>query len=149
MKKLFVDANILMRVIVGKEYNLLKYLVGTEPYTSTPVLEEAAYKIIALSILEATGGTISVYKIKKSFERGVAEDLVKARLSALNKLVEKLKEKLNVIPPTLEDFEVSKEIVIKFRLFPNDTLIATIMQRKNIDLLLTLDSDFNEYLGLK
>ena len=145
MKKLFVDANILIRVIVGKEYNLLKYLVGTEPYTSTSVLEEAAYKIIALSILEATGGTISVYKIKKSFERGVAEDLIKARLSALNKLV----EKLNVIPPTLEDFEVGKEIAIKFRLFPNDALIAAIMQRKNIDLLLTLDSDFKRIPWIK
>ena len=35
MKKLFVDANIFIRVIVGKEYDLLRYLVGTEPYTST------------------------------------------------------------------------------------------------------------------
>lgn len=46
MKKLFVDANILIRIIVGKEYNLLKHLVGTEPYTSTPFLKEAAYKVI-------------------------------------------------------------------------------------------------------
>jgi|GEM_PF-6752868 len=53
MKRLFVDANILIRVVVGKEYDLLEYLVGTEPYTSTSVLEEAAYKIVALSVMEA------------------------------------------------------------------------------------------------
>ncbi len=145
MKKLFVDANILIRVIVGKEYNLLKYLVGTEPYTSTSVLEEVAYKIIALSILETTEGTIGVYKIKKLFERGRAEDSIKARLSSLNELV----EKLNVVPPTLEDFEVSKEIAIKYKLYPNDALIAAIMQRKSIDLLLTLDSDFKRIPWIK
>ncbi len=145
MKKLFVDANILIRIIVGKEYNLLKYMVGTEPYTSTSVLEEATYKIIALSILEAEGETISAYKIRKSFEKGVAEDVIKARLSGLNKLV----EKLNIISPILEDFEASKEIIIKFKLLPNDALIVAMMQRKGIDLLLTLDSDFKRIPWIK
>ncbi len=63
MRRLFVDANILIRVIIGKEYRLLEYLVGAEPYISTHVLEEAAYKLIALSIIEKEG-SMSAYRIK-------------------------------------------------------------------------------------
>ena len=88
MRKLFIDANIPIRIIVGKEYDFLKYLVGTEPYTSTTVLEETTYKIIALSIMEAKGEALSVHKVKKLFENGIADHLIKSRLSALNKLVE-------------------------------------------------------------
>lgn len=38
MRKLFVDANIFIRVIFNKEHSLLEYLIGTEPYTSTTSL---------------------------------------------------------------------------------------------------------------
>lgn len=145
MRKLFIDANILIRIIVGKEYDFLKYLVGTEPYTSTTVLEEAAYKIIALSVMEAKGETLSAYKVKKLFGKGVAGDLIKTRLTALNKLV----EKLNIIPPILEDFETSKEIITEYKLLPNDALMAAIMRRKNISLLLTLDRDFRRIPWIK
>ena len=75
----------------------------------------------------------------------MAKDLIKTRLSALNKLV----EKINIISLTLNDFETSKEIVIKFKLLPNDALIVAIMQRKGIDLLLTLDSDFQRVPWIK
>ena len=138
MRKLFIDANILIRVIVGKEYSLLKNLIGTEPYTSTTVLEEATYKIIALSIMEIEGESLNAYKIKKLFKKGIAEDLIKKRLSALNKLI----EKFNIVSPTYEDFEKSKEIITEYKLLPNDALIVAIIQRKNIDTLLTLDEDF-------
>ena len=105
MRKLFVDANIFIRIIIGKEHNLLEHLVGTEPYTSTHVLEEVMYKLIALSIIEAKGA-MSAYKVRKLFEKGIAENTIKARLSGLDKIV----EKLNVIPPTFRDFEESKKI---------------------------------------
>lgn len=145
MRKLFIDANILIRIIVGKEYDFLKYLVGTEPYTSTTVLEEVAYKIIALSVIEAKREALGAYKVKKLFEKGAAEDLIKSRLTALNKLI----EKLNIIPPILEDFETSKDIITQYKLLPNDALIVAIMQRKNISLLLTLDSDFKRIPWIK
>jgi len=86
-----------------------------------------------------------VYKVKKLFEKGVAEDLIKSRLTALNKLI----EKLNVIPPILEDFEASKEIIAQYKLLPNDALMVAIMRRKNISLLLTLDSDFRQVPWIK
>lgn len=138
IKRLFVDANILVRIVVGKEYGLLKHLIGTEPYTSATVLEEAAYKIIALSILEVEGGKPGPYRIRKLFEKGVADDTIKARLAGLNMLV----EKINIIASTREDFEQSKEIIDKYRLLPNDALIVAMMRRRGISELLTLDSDF-------
>ncbi len=83
MRRLFVDANILIRIIFNKEHSLLEHLIGTEPYTSTHILEEAAYKIIALSVIESEG-PVSVYKVRKLFEKGVAERIIIARLAALD-----------------------------------------------------------------
>ena len=47
-------------------------------------------------------------------------------MPALNKLV----EKLNIIPPILEDFETSKEIIIQYKLLPNDALTVAIVTEK-------------------
>ncbi len=144
MRRLFVDANVLIRIIVNKEHHLLEYLVGTEPYTSTHVLEEAMYKLIALSIIEVEG-PVSAYKVRKLFEKGVAEDIIKARLAGLNKIA----EKLNVIPPTYSDFEESKRIALEYRLLPSDALIVAIMKREEIKEILTMDSDFKRIPWLK
>ncbi len=144
MRRLFVDANILIRIIVNKEHNLLKYLVGTEPYTSTHVLEEAMYKLIALSIMEVEG-PVNAYKVRKLFERGVTEDTIKARLAGLNKIA----EKLNIIPPTYSDFEESKRIALEYKLLPSDALIVAIMGREEIKEILTMDSDFKRISWLK
>ena len=79
-----------------------------------------------LSAIEKEGA-ISAYKIRKLFEKGI-EDIIKARLAGLNKIA----EKLNVIPPTLRDFEESKKIAIEYKLLPNDALIVAIMSREGI-----------------
>ena len=76
--------------------SLLEHLIGTEPYTSTHVLEEAAYELIALSIIESQG-SVSAYKVKKLLERGVAEEAIRARLTALDRIT----EKFNVNPTNL------------------------------------------------
>ena len=153
MRRLFVDANVLIRIIVNKEHNLLKYLVGTEPYTSTHVLEEAMYKLIALSIIEVEG-PLNAYKVRKLFERGVAGDAIKARLAGLNKIA----ERLNIIPPTYSDFEESKKIALEykllqsitvFKLLPSDALIVAIMSKEGIKEILRMDSDFKRIPWLK
>jgi len=76
--------------------------------------------------------------LSKVFEKGIAENVIKARLAGLNKIA----EKLNVIPSTLRDFEESKKIVMEYKLLPNDALIVAVMSREGIRELLTLDSDF-------
>ena len=137
MRKLFVDANIFIRIIFNKELGLLGHLVGTEPYTSTHVLEEAAYKLIALSIIESQG-PVSAYKARKLFEKGVAEETIRVRLVALDRIA----EKLNVVPPTYSDFKESMKIALEYKLLPSDALIVAIMRREEIKEILTLDSDF-------
>ena len=144
MRRLFVDANIFIRIIFNKEFSLLEHLIGTETYTSTHVLEEAAYKLIALSIIESQG-PVSAYKVRKLFERGVAEETIRARLTAL----EKISEKLNVIPPTHSDFKESEKILLEHKLLPSDALIVAIMRREEIKEILTLDSDFKRIPWLK
>ena len=144
MRKLFVDANIFIRIIFNKEHSLLEHLVGTEPYTSTHVLEEAAYKLIALSIIESQG-PISVYKMRKLFESGVAEDTIRTRLAGLDKIA----EKLNIIPPTYSDFRESTTIALEYKLLPSDALIVAIMRREEIKEILTLDNDFRRISWLK
>ncbi len=137
MRRLFVDANIFIRIIFNKEFGLLEHLIGAEPYTSTHVLEEAAYKLIALSIIESQG-PVSAYKVRKLFERGVAEETIRARLVALDRIT----DKLNVIPPTYSDFKESEKIALEYKLLPSDALIVAIMRREEIKEILTLDSDF-------
>ena len=144
MRRLFVDANIFIRIIFGQEFSLLEHLVGAEPYTSTHVLEEAAYKLIALTIIEAHG-SMSAYKVKKLFDKGVAEETIRARLAAL----ERMAEKLNVIPPTYNDFKEARKITVEYKLLPSDALIVAIMMREDIKEILTLDSDFKRIPWLK
>lgn len=88
---------------------------------------------------------MSAYKVRKLFEKGVAEDIIKARLAGLNKIA----EKLNVIPPTYSDFEESKRIALEYRLLPSDALIVAIMRREEIKEILTMDSDFKRIPWLK
>lgn len=144
-RRLFVDANILVRVVVGGEYELLRHLIGAEAYTSTTVLEEASYKIIALTLFEAEGGTLSAYKVRKLFEKGVAREIIESRLAGLNKLA----ERLNIIAPTWGDFEEAKKIMLEYRLLPNDALIAAMAKHRNIDMILSLDSDFRKIPWLR
>ncbi len=144
MRRLFVDANIFIRIIFNKEHGLLEHLVGTEPYTSTHVLEEAAYKLIALSIIESQG-PVSAYKVRKLFEKGAAEETIRARLVALDRIA----GKLNVIPPTYSDFKESEKIALEHKLLPSDALIVAIMRREEIKEILTLDSDFERVPWLR
>ena len=127
MRRLFVDANIFIRTIFNKEFSLLEHLIGAEPYTSTHVLEETAYKLIALSIIESQG-PVSAYKVRKLFESGVAEETIRTRLVALDRIA----EKLNVIPPTYSDFKEGTRISLEYKLLPSDALIVAIMRREEI-----------------
>ncbi len=83
--------------------------------------------------------------MRKLFERGVAEETIRARLVALDRIT----EKLNVIPPTYSDFKESMKIALEYKLLPSDVLIAAIMRREEIKEILTLDSDFRRIPWLR
>ena len=137
MRRLFVDANIFIRIIFNREHSLLEHLIVTEPYTSIHVLEEASYKLIGLSIIESQR-PVSSNKVRKLFEKEAAEGVIRARLAALDRIT----RKMNVTPPTYSDFRESMKIALEYKPLPSDALISAIMKREEIKEILTLDSDF-------
>lgn len=83
--------------------------------------------------------------MRKLFERGIAEDTIRARLAALDKIA----EKLNIIPPTYSDFKEDIKISLEYKLLPSDALTVAIMKREEAKEILTLDNDFKQIPWLK
>ncbi|MFW6194860.1 MAG: PIN domain-containing protein [Halobacteriota archaeon] len=108
--------------------------------TSINVLEEAEFKIVVGSVLEDLElEKANFYKVKSEFEKGTGERVIKDRLHVLNYL----KDKLLIL--TLEEaiFDVSKDIIGKYKLLSNDALIAATCQHYTIKKIATFDSDFD------
>ncbi len=75
--------------------------------------------------------------MKNIFEREKIE-LIEKRLSVLNELTNIWR----VLEINKDVFEMSKKIIKKYRLLPNDALIATVAIYYNISTLITKDRDF-------
>jgi len=138
-EKCFIDTTIVLNVILEGKVNLLEKLSKYVLYTSVNVLEEAGFKIIISSVLEELGlDGANFYKIKDAFEKGCGEEVILNRLHTLNFL------RSNLIVLSLEDtiFDASKKIIEKYRLLPNDALIAATCKHYGIKKIATFDEDF-------
>lgn len=114
---------------------LSKYVL----HTSTNVLEEASFKTIIASVLgELNVERTNFFKIKEEFERGVGENVIADRLHVLNFL----KSRFVVLPVDDAVFDISKEIVKKYKLLPNDALMAATCKHYDIKKIATFDEDF-------
>jgi len=87
---------------IEKKIEILDALEKYEIYTIPNVLEELCYKII-MEIIAKKKNTNKFYELKSFFERGVCEDEIKMLFHSIN---------------------LAKEISIKYKLLPNDALIA-------------------------
>ncbi len=135
----FVDTTVILKVILEKQIDVLKKLSRYTLYTSVNVLEESAFKIVVSCVLEALEvEKTNIYKIKEGFEKGVRMDLISKRLHVLNFL----KSRLIVLSLNDKIFEFSKEIIKKYRLLPNDALIAATCKHYGIKKIATFDEDF-------
>lgn len=104
------------------------------------VLEEASFKIIISSVLESLKlEKYSFHRIKDEFEKDRGKALVVERLHLLNSI----KDKLIVLELNEDIFEIAKEVVEKYRLLPNDALIAATCKHYGIRKIATCDSDFD------
>ncbi|RLI81862.1 PIN domain nuclease [Archaeoglobales archaeon] len=138
-EKCFIDTTVLLDVILQGEMELLEKLSGYLLHTSVNVLEETGFKIIIASVLDSLGlEKTNFYRIKDAFERGYGGEAMLDRLHALNFM----KNGLIVLP--LEDviFDDSKKIIEKYRLLPNDALIAATCKHYGIKKIATFDDDF-------
>ncbi len=135
----FVDTSTILKVIIENEVELLEGLSKYVLHTSTNVLEEASFKIIVASVLgELNVERTNFFKIKEEFERGIAEKIIIDRLHVLNFL----KSRFVVLPVDDTIFDLSKEIVEKYKLLPNDALIAATCKHYSIKKIATFDDDF-------
>jgi len=144
LKRCYVDANVLVKAVIERDTSLFERLIGYELFTSVLTLEEAMYKVIALTVMEVEGRRLGAFSVKEKYRKKVAKDLIEARIKALNEIV----SRITVLSPTKEDFEYAKEIASEYKLLPNDALIVAVMRRRGIDEIATFDEDFRRVSGL-
>lgn len=133
-EKCLVDTTFLLKLIIEGEEKLIENVSKYMVYVPVNVLEETAYKIIILSFPEEE----KFYTIKKKFENGENIKIIVKRLHALNII----KNKFAVLDLNEEIFELSKELSLKYKLLPNDALIAATCKYYGINKIATFDRDF-------
>ena len=146
MERIFVDSTVFIKYARGEDDFLLR-LVGNELYTSINVFEECFYKLLLLKCGDITG-KISVYKLKDSLKKnynafkGVFEfmDFFESLISM--KVIHLLQINFKVL-------KIMREIVKKYRLLPNDALIAATCKYYGIKKIATFDDDFKKVDFLK
>jgi len=129
----------ILKVILEGELEVLRKLSTYALYVPVNVLEEASFKIIVSSVLdELNTAKYSFYRMKAEFEKGRGKKLIVDRLHLLNSI----KDKLVILELNEEIFDVSKEVIEKYRLLPNDALIAATCKHCGITKIATFDEDF-------
>jgi len=138
-KKCFIDTTVILEAILANNPEVLERIADHLLFTSINVLEEASYKIITGCILESLGvEKIGVFKIRDEFEKGNALNEIKEKLHILNFL----KNRLIILQLSEEVFDTSKEYIVKYKLLPNDALIAATCKHHGIRKIATFDEDF-------
>ena len=129
----------LLNVILEGDIDLLEKLASHILFLPANALEEASFKIIISSVLDTLqSNTYNFYQIKRAFEQGKGESLIARRLSMLNSL----KDKMIIRDITDTVFDISKELLKRFHLFPNDAVIAATCKHFGIPKIATFDGDF-------
>ncbi len=102
-------------------------------------MEELCYKII-MEIIAKKKNTTKFYELKSFFEQGVCENEIKELFRSINVV----KENIVILELNEEIFDLAKEISIKYKLLPNDALIAATCKYYGISKIATFDKDFEK-----
>ena len=137
-EKCIVDSTVLVKILLEKRTELLEKLLGYEVYVPANVLEETLFKIIMLG-LEAETGSNRFYELKESFEKSI--ELPEALMQRMHQL-NWIKDRFIVLGIDEKVFDEAKKISVKYRLLPNDALVAAAARLHGIQKIATLDNDF-------
>lgn len=138
-EKCVIDTSLLIKVILEGDMDVLIKLADFVSHIPVNVLEETSFKIVISSVLDSLNLEWSnFYRIKTEFEKGRGKELIADRLHLLNTI----KNKMIVLELNDDIFDISKEIVKKYYLLPNDALIAATCNYYGIKKIATFDSDF-------
>ncbi|MBC8522072.1 MAG: PIN domain-containing protein [Methanomicrobia archaeon] len=139
--KVFLDTSFFVDFFRGKQEakEIYEQIVSEELYTSLNVLEETTYILMKLKASDLTGikkhnDLIKELKKNEKVYRSCF-NLSKDFFSSL------LKWNVKVLPITLPWDDVL-EVMVKYRLLPNDALIAAICKHYGINKIATFDPDF-------
>ena len=133
--KLLIDTSFLYKLIIERNEKLLKVFEDYDVYVPVNVLEEISFKIIIVAL---SNGSYKFFEIKKKYEKGEEEFKISSYLHFLNNLL----NFITVLDLNKEIFELAKEIMLEYKLLPNDALIAATCKYYGIKKIATFDEDF-------
>lgn len=130
-----IDANIIVSFLIQAEdtdraAEILRDAL--EPVTTLNVLEESIY--IGLSLIYGSRG----FRLREDIKKDM-KDNARKYMSNLRTLIDKFN--INIINSP-KNLEMILDIITKYRLMPNDAIIAATCQHYGIKCIATFDSDF-------
>ena len=137
-----IDANIIVSFLIQAEETdrateILRE--SSEPVITLNILEESIY--IGLSLIYGSRG----FRLREDIKKDMKDD-ARTYMSNLRILTDRFN--INIIHPP-RDLEMISDIIIKYRLMPNDAIIAATCQHHGIKCIATFDSDFKRVDFLK
>lgn len=141
MDKIFVDSGIFVTHCMVGDDRLIKLLGEYELFTTPNVIEESFYKSLFLRA-EIVYGKSSKYLLKEKYikEQANFEPVYKYFANFLKRLI--LFEALKIVSADSNIILRSVELSWKYKLLPNDALIAAACEHYDLKKIATLDGDF-------
>ncbi len=143
-ERCFLDTNVLLKIIMENDFELLEKLKEKyDLYSSPNVIEELMFKIISLIISEETGD-YRFFSIKRNFKRGKGKGNIFQKISLVKYLIEM--KILKILEINDEIVNLSADICLKYNLLPNDAMVAATCLYYGIKKIASFDKDFDDIL---
>jgi len=140
--KIFIDTSFFVEYFLGNEEakNIYNKIRSKELYTSINVVEETTYILMKLIVsdLSNVDKHYEIIKKLKKDERVYETCLNKARVFYFSLIEEGVK----ILMPA--SWDITLEIMEKYKLLPNDALIAATCKHYGIKKIATFDEDFKK-----
>jgi predicted nucleic acid-binding protein len=144
MKKIFIDTNIFLNLLLNKANSekIYKFLDNKENdyYTNTIVLNELRFQLLIQQASEKLKSNkkndiIKFIKTNKTFRHEILSKYISFFIN--------LKNIVNILNISLNDEIEVCSISIKYGLLPSDASIINSMYKNKINYIYTTDKDFN------
>lgn len=137
-----IDANIIVSFLIqAEDTDRAKEILreATDPVITLNILEESIY--IGLSLIYGSRG----FHLREDLKKNITDD-ARAYMDNLKALMDKFN--IAIIHPP-RDIEMILNIITKYKLLPNDAIIAATCQHHGIKCIATFDSDFKRVESLE
>jgi len=137
MEDIVIDSTILVEIVIFKNYALYKKLRQYRVFVPANCVEEVCFKII-IATLAKNLKDYKFYEVKKKWEKGSSVEDVEERFDVLKDILTNF-----IVTPINEEILLNSfDIQLKYKLLPNDALIAATCKYYSIKKIATFDDDF-------